>query len=164
MRPRMSFALVVLYHAPRRRLCPEKYIFFFSCWTPPPVGFAAPASFFGYFFPKRPVSTPPDVRWLVRGPGAIGAYRLVRNELIGGFETNTIDSYDPSRLLEHHVLGVRGFTFERRPCARRVRPMPHNPEAGSASQKEAIEEPIDPPCSGRLMAAFFRSKQRDKKN
>ena len=41
--------------------------------------------------------------------------------------------------------------------------MPHNPEAGSASQKEAIEEPIDPPFSGRLIAAFFRSKQRDKK-
>ena len=41
--------------------------------------------------------------------------------------------------------------------------MPHNPEAGSASQKKAIEEPIDPPFSGRLMAAFFRSKKRDKK-
>ena len=41
--------------------------------------------------------------------------------------------------------------------------MPHNPEAGSASQKEAIEEPIDPPFSGRLIAAIFRSKQRDKK-
>ena len=41
--------------------------------------------------------------------------------------------------------------------------MPHKPEAGSASQKEAIEEPIDPPFSGRLIAAFFRSKQRDKK-
>ena len=41
--------------------------------------------------------------------------------------------------------------------------MPHNPEAGSASQKKPIEEPIDPPFSGRLMAAFFRSKKRDKK-
>ena len=86
---------------------------------------------------------------------------MVRNELIWGFETNTIDSYDPSRLCEHHKKC--GFAFERRPCARRVRPMPHNPEAGSASQKEAIEEPIDPPFSGRLIAAFFRSKQRDKK-
>ena len=62
------------------------------------------------------------------------------------------------------TLLIRGFTFERRPCARRVRPMPHNPEAGSASQKKAIEEPIDPPFSGRLMAAFFGSKKKNKIN
>ena len=42
--------------------------------------------------------------------------------------------------------------------------MPHSPEAGSASQKEAIEEAIDPPFSGRLMAAFFGSKKKDKIN
>ena len=64
MRPRMSFALVTFYHAPRRRLRPEKNILVW--WTPPPMGSAAPASLLDFFFfPKRPVSTPPDVRWLV---------------------------------------------------------------------------------------------------
>ena len=62
-------------------------------------------------------------------------------------------------------FGIKcGFAFERRPSARRVRPMPHSPEAGSASQKEAIEEAIDPPFFGRLMAAFFGSKKKDKIN
>ena len=42
--------------------------------------------------------------------------------------------------------------------------MPHSPEAGSASQKKAIEEAIDPPFFGRLIAAFFGSKKRDKIN
>ena len=42
--------------------------------------------------------------------------------------------------------------------------MPHSPEAGSASQKEAIEEAIDPPFFGRLRAAFFGSKKKDKIN
>ena len=42
--------------------------------------------------------------------------------------------------------------------------MPHSPEAGSASQKEAIEEAIDPPFSGRLMTPFFGSKKKDKIN
>ena len=42
--------------------------------------------------------------------------------------------------------------------------MPHSPEAGSASQKEAIEEAIDPPFFGRLMAAFFGSKKKYKIN
>ena len=42
--------------------------------------------------------------------------------------------------------------------------MPHNPEAGSASQEKAIEEAIDPPFYRRMMAAFFRSKEKDKIN
>ena len=52
MRPRMSFALVIfLYHAPRRRLRPEKNILVW--WTPPPVGSAAPASLLDFFFFQR---------------------------------------------------------------------------------------------------------------
>ena len=65
MRPRMSFALVTFVsRSSEASASREKNILVW--WTPPPMGSAAPASFLDFFFfPKRPVSTPPDVRWLV---------------------------------------------------------------------------------------------------
>ena len=51
MRPRMSFALVICITLPGG-VCVQRN-FIFSCWTPPPAGFAAPASFLDFLYTKE---------------------------------------------------------------------------------------------------------------
>ena len=52
MRPRMSFALVIFCITLPGGVCVQRN-FIFSCWTPPPVGFAAPASFLEFLIYQR---------------------------------------------------------------------------------------------------------------
>ena len=62
-----EFRTCHLYHAPRRRLRPEKNILVW--WTPPPVGSAAPASLLDFFYFQRgPSAHRPTCGGLCEGP------------------------------------------------------------------------------------------------
>merc|ERR1712198_737531 len=152
----MSFALVIfLSRSSEASASREKYSRVVDAAA---GGLRCTSILFGFFFffQRGPSAHRPTCGGLCEDPGlSVRTVWFDMNGFEGLKQTPSIHT-TPAGCVKNHI-GICGLTFERRPCARRVRPMPHNPEAGSASQEKAIEEAIDPPFFGRLRAAFFGS-------
>ena len=161
MRPRMSFALVVSITLPGG-VCVQRNFIYILVLDAAAGGLCCTSFLFG-FSQRGPSAHRPACGGLCEDPElSVRTVWFDMNGFEGLKQTPSIHT-TPAGCVKNHI-GICGLTFERRPCARRVRPMPHNPEAGSASQEKAIEEAIDPPFFGRLRAAFFGSKKKYKIN